>query len=108
MSSIARRLGRVVTLSDKRRESTSEVALADVLTGRHLAVAYQPIVARRHTGPAQQWRIDGVEALIRAHSPGGSVVRPDRLLPAIEKAGLVQPLFMFVFVVFYRVNVLTY
>ncbi len=41
--------------------------------------------------------MDGVEALIRAHTPSGAMLRPDRLLPAIERAGLVQSLFMFVF-----------
>ena len=97
MSSVARRLGRVVALADVRRSSKRDAALTDVLSGRHLAVAFQPIVARRNTGCHERWCMDGVEALIRAHSLTGSVLRPDRLLPAIERAGLVQPLFMYVF-----------
>lgn len=97
MSCMPRRLSRVVALADSRGASRRDAALSDVLAGRHLAVAFQPIVARRNTGCHERWCMDGVEALIRAHSLSGSVLRPDRLLPAIERAGLVQPLFMYVF-----------
>lgn len=97
MTSVARRLGRVVALSDRSRDHARDGALADVLAGRHLAVAFQPIVARRRAEGRERWCMDGVEALIRAHTTSGAVVRPDRLLPAIERAGLLQPLFMYVF-----------
>ena len=97
MTSVARRLNRVVTLSDVRRPTPRNPELSDVLAGRQLTVAYQPIVARRHADGHERWCVDGVEALLRAHTPAGAVLRPDRLLPAIEKAGLLKPLFMFVF-----------
>lgn len=97
MSAVARRLGRVVSLSEPRRVRSASPELVDVLAGRRLSVAFQPIVARRHDGERQRWCVDGVEALLRAHAPNGTMLRPDRLLPAIERAGLVQPLFLFVF-----------
>ena len=98
MSSIARRLGRVVTLADSPRTPVvSPVdALAEVMVGRNLAVAFQPIVARTPAGDHEHWQVDGIEALVRARACNGSVLRPDRLLPAIARAGLLQPLFMFV------------
>lgn len=97
MSSIARRLGRVVALSEPRRCAAVAADLADVLAGRHLSVVFQPIAARRREGGSERWCIDGVEALLRGHTPAGSVLRPDKLLPAIERAHLVKPLFLFVF-----------
>lgn len=99
MTSVARRLGRVVTLNECRpsTEPSATEALSEVLSGRHLAVAYQPIVTRVPAGDHEHWAIDAIEALVRARANNGCVLRPDRLLPAVARAGLMQPLFTFVF-----------
>lgn len=98
MSSVARRMGRVVTLAEPpcAAARTPFDLLAEVMAGRSLAVAFQPIVARVPAGDHEHWQIDGIEALVRARAVNGSVLRPDRLLPAITRAGLLQPLFLFV------------
>jgi diguanylate cyclase len=94
-----RRLGRVVVLSQRpvppaRAPGSS---LERVLDGRALEVHYQPILARRVGADGiGHWRIDGAEALVRAGGGAGPLLHPARFLPAIERAGLMAPLFQFV------------
>jgi EAL domain-containing protein (putative c-di-GMP-specific phosphodiesterase class I) len=99
MSAVPRRLGRVVVLSEGRvrHPGSWDPALDRVLAGRTLAVAFQPIVQRRRaTDGRSRWDIVGAEALVRAHAERGSVLRPDKLLPIVERAGLMHRLFLFV------------
>jgi EAL domain-containing protein (putative c-di-GMP-specific phosphodiesterase class I) len=93
MTAMPRRLGRVVVLSERAsRGANAEPAFDGPLGGRTLAVHFQPMLARR--GAA--WRVDGAEALVRAYGDRRPALRPDRLLPAVERAGLMDRLFLFV------------
>ncbi|HUO81050.1 MAG TPA: EAL domain-containing protein [Steroidobacteraceae bacterium] len=66
-------------------------------TGRRCGVLFQPIVVREPDGEGQcRWRYAGAEALLRAESGKGLSVRPDQLLPLIERAGMLPTLFDFV------------
>jgi diguanylate cyclase len=53
-------------------------------------LVYQP-KANLATG-----KIVGVEALLRWHPPGGTVVGPDRFIPILEESGLIIPVGMWV------------
>ncbi|MBS0394329.1 MAG: EAL domain-containing protein [Proteobacteria bacterium] len=91
----ARRRGRLTLLGEATVEDPgTRLALA---TGRRLGVVYQPIVVHEQRCDGScRWRVQGVEALVRAESPRGLTVRPDQLLPAVERAGLLSTLFDFV------------
>jgi EAL domain-containing protein (putative c-di-GMP-specific phosphodiesterase class I) len=94
MTAMPRRLGRVVVLAERSSRPSGAVTDFDgPLGGRTLGVQYQPILARR----GDAWRVDGAEALVRAYADRRPVLRPDRLLPAIERAGLLDRLFLYVF-----------
>lgn len=99
MTALPRRLGRVVVLSEKRAERASggapDPALEELLLGRTLGVAFQPILERCRTTGAG-WQVVTAEALVRAHGDGAAALRPDRLIPLIERAGLMHRLFLFV------------
>lgn len=95
MSAVPRRLGRVVVLSERRTERASvDPALSGAIGGRSIGVHFQPILARPHGRGV--WRVHGVEALVRAWSARGVPLRPDRFLPGIARAGLLDRLFWFV------------
>lgn len=97
--SIARRMGRVVLLSDRRpvRSAPEDPALDRVLGGKILAVAFQPIATRiRDRDGLSHWQITGVEALVRAYGDRAVPVRPEKFLPLLERAGLMHRLFLFV------------
>ena len=99
MSAVPRRLGRVVVLSEGRPRGSDrwDPALERVLAGRQLNVAFQPILKRHAPADgAARWRIASAEALIRASDGRGGSLRPDKLLPLIERAGLMHRLFLFV------------
>jgi EAL domain-containing protein (putative c-di-GMP-specific phosphodiesterase class I) len=99
MSAVPRRLGRVFVFSESRPRHTAhwDPALERVLAGRTLSVAYQPILTRRRCADGStRWRVASAEALVRACDGRGSVLRPDKLLPLIERAGLMHRLFLFV------------
>ena len=57
---------------------------------------FQPIVERRRRAEGLRWQAVGAEALVRAHSGHGTTLRPDKLLPLVQKAGLMHRLFLFV------------
>jgi EAL domain-containing protein (putative c-di-GMP-specific phosphodiesterase class I) len=96
MTSTPRRLGRVVVMSERRTErpatAATDPAFDAVLGDRTLGVQFQPVVTLGREG----WQASGAEALVRAYSLGGLVLRPERLLPAVERAGLLDRLFLFV------------
>jgi EAL domain-containing protein (putative c-di-GMP-specific phosphodiesterase class I) len=96
MTAMPRRLGRVVVLSERRSERVdarrTAPGLEALLGDRTLGVHFQPIVTHVQGG----WRATGAEALVRAYSPRGPVLRPDRLLPIVERAGLLDRLFAYV------------
>jgi EAL domain-containing protein (putative c-di-GMP-specific phosphodiesterase class I) len=99
MSAEPRRLGRVIVLSESRPRQSAhwDPALDRILAGRKLSVAYQPILARhRAADGSARWRVASAEALIRACDGRGSLLRPDKLLPLVERAGLMHRLFLFV------------
>jgi EAL domain-containing protein (putative c-di-GMP-specific phosphodiesterase class I) len=109
-------VGRVITLAapdgvrtaaeqEKRKTTIAEHAseraawwdpgLARILSGRALYVAFQPILKRRHIGDGWlRWEIVGAEALVSARGEGTSTLRPDKLLPLVERAGLMHRLFV--------------
>ncbi len=99
MSAVPRRLGQVIVLSEGRPSHGSrwDPALERVLAGRTLSVAFQPILKRQPAADgAARWRVASAEALVRASDGRGSTLRPDKLLPLIERAGLMHRLFLFV------------
>jgi EAL domain-containing protein (putative c-di-GMP-specific phosphodiesterase class I) len=70
---------------------------AKVVPGGSLGVAFQPILQRRHLDDGRlRWEIAAAEALVRAHDNHGAALRPDKLLPLLERAGLMHRLFLFV------------
>jgi EAL domain-containing protein (putative c-di-GMP-specific phosphodiesterase class I) len=97
-SDARRRGGRVLLLSE--REPLAVATPAAVLaqaTGRRFGVLFQPIVAREPDAAGDcRWRYAGAEALVRAESCRGLTVRPDQLLPVLERCGLLPTLFDFV------------
>ena len=99
MNAVPRRLGRVIVLSEgrPRRGASWDPALDRVLAGRTLSVAFQPILdQRRLDDGTTRWKIASTEALVRARGERGSMLRPDKFLPLIERAGLMHRLFLFV------------
>lgn len=100
MSALPRRLGRVVVLSEQRAARvappTQDPALEELLLGRTLGVLFQPILERRRAHGGGAWHVSAAEALVRAHGEGAGGLRPDRLLPIVERAGLMHRLFLFV------------
>jgi len=92
-----RRRASVVLLSGREREATAPAVVLARATGRELGVLFQPIVARERLADGEsRWHYAGAEALLRAESGRGLSVRPDQLLPLIERADLLPTLFDFV------------
>jgi EAL domain-containing protein (putative c-di-GMP-specific phosphodiesterase class I) len=90
---VARRRGRVVILAER----DPAAAAIEHATGRRPGVLFQPIIAREPGADGVcRWRYAGAEALLRAASGRGLTIRPDQLLPLIERAGLLPTLFDFV------------
>jgi EAL domain-containing protein (putative c-di-GMP-specific phosphodiesterase class I) len=98
MSAAPERLSRIIDLDAERRRRAAPAAhgLEAVLDGRRLGVAFQPIAMRVVDNGELRWRMDGVEALVRAQAPARPILRPQRLLPIIERAGLMPALFLYV------------
>ncbi len=91
------RRGRVVILGEHERAAATPAATLARATGYELGVLFQPIIAREqdHEGRCR-WRYAGAEALLRAESARGLTVRPEQLLPLVERAGLMGTLLDFV------------
>jgi EAL domain-containing protein (putative c-di-GMP-specific phosphodiesterase class I) len=92
------RRARVVILCerDTAPAATPAATLAHA-TGRRFGVLFQPIIAREADADGlSRWRYAGAEALVRAESGRGLTVRPDQLLPVLERCGLMPTLFDFV------------
>ncbi|MBS0374764.1 MAG: EAL domain-containing protein [Proteobacteria bacterium] len=91
------RRARVVLLSRRDALALSPATALERATGRRVGVVYQPIVAHGTTPDGHHpWFYVGAEALLRAETSRGLTVRPDQLLPVIERAGLLPALFEFV------------
>ncbi len=86
----------VVLLSAREAAPTPAATLARA-TGRPLGVLFQPIITRESGADGLcRWSYAGAEALVRAESGRGLTVRPDQLLPVIERQGLMPTLFDYV------------
>jgi EAL domain-containing protein (putative c-di-GMP-specific phosphodiesterase class I) len=91
------RRARVVLLSAREPAAATPAAALARATGRRFGVLFQPIVAReRESDGLCRWQYAGAEALVRAESGKGLTVRPDQLLPVLERCGLMPTLFDFV------------
>jgi EAL domain-containing protein (putative c-di-GMP-specific phosphodiesterase class I) len=91
------RRGRVVILSERDRTAATPAAALSRATGHTLGVLFQPIIAREHGRDGRcRWHYAGAEALLRAESARGLTVRPEQLLPLVERAGLMATLLEFV------------
>jgi EAL domain-containing protein (putative c-di-GMP-specific phosphodiesterase class I) len=91
------RRGRVVILAERERAAATPAAALRHATGHDLGVLFQPIIAREHDHEGLcRWHYAGAEALLRAGSARGLTVRPDQLLPLVERAGLMRTLLDFV------------
>lgn len=94
---VAQRESCVASVAQRLAERADrwDPGLARILSGRALTVAFQPILKRRHIGNGwMRWDIGGAEALVSAQGDGASTLRPDKLLPLVERAGLMHRLFV--------------
>jgi EAL domain-containing protein (putative c-di-GMP-specific phosphodiesterase class I) len=94
------RRARVVIVSECEQRApaaASPAAMLERATGRRFGVLFQPIIAREPDADGLcRWQYSGAEALVRAASGRGLTVRPDQLLPVVERCGLMPTLFDFV------------
>ncbi len=94
-----RRRARVVLLSPSPDEVPAATPAAELarVTGQRFGVLFQPIIAREPDAEGlSRWQYAGAEALVRADAGRGLTVRPEQLLPALERCGLMPTLFDFV------------
>jgi len=88
---------RLVIVAAREPGAVAPAARIAAATGRRPGVLFQPIIARESGADGLcRWRCAGAEALLRADGGRGLTVRPDELLPLLERAGLLPTLFDYV------------
>lgn len=76
--------------AERHERNQLEVDLRIAIERRELSVVFQPVVA------AEDWRLTGVEALVRWDRKGYGPVPPEVFIPIAESTGLIDQLGLFV------------
>jgi diguanylate cyclase (GGDEF)-like protein len=76
--------------AERQERNQLEIDLRIAIERRELHVVYQPVVS------AEDWRLTGVEALVRWNRRGYGPVAPEVFIPIAESTGLIDQLGLFV------------